>query len=326
MDETSSARWRSGALWQRLSRRGFLALAGAGALALGANHRRPALSRVRAPGNAPIYREFSGGNLSGWRVSLGDGIYTAPGEAPVTLEDIETRHDSTSSEVRANVHKRRIMAHNITYRRERDEMALNYTHIFTCAFRLPYMPSVANTDENGQTMDAGVFVWDGLDTLMDWGMAFQWGLNPRERFGEVRISVEGVQGVAGEAWEPVGYFAPDTEWHTFEIMVDYPREITTLRIDEQHFPSNFVGIFKRWPVAISAGVQVETISIYPGTTLDGALHRVEFKDWLWQWVDLEHRQYYLPAIFNNAGGAKEHKVYLPFVSAAEIEEGEGTTP
>lgn len=155
-------------------------------------------------------------------------------------------------------------------------------------------------------------------------MAFQWGLNPRERFGEIRIN-------AG-VWEPVGFFPPDTEWHTLEIIVDYPTLLETpewspsFRIDNTHFPSHFVGIFKRWPIAISASVQVEAISIYPGTTMNGALHRVEFKDWLWQWVDLEHKQYYLPAIFNNAGGAEEHKVYLPFVSVAQSEEGEGTTP
>lgn len=278
------------------------------AMAAGTNRGLAQQNGRQFAGDGTVYREFSGSDLNGWRIALGDGIYTAPGEAPVSIEDIQTHHAGALSELRANIHKRRVMAHNITYRRERDDLALNYAHIFTCAFRLPYMPSIDNIDENGQTMDAGVFVWDGVNTMLDWGMAFQWGLNPRERFGEIRISVEGVNAAA---WEPVGYFQPDTEWHTFEILVDYPTlmerpELSpSFRIDDTYFPSHFVGIFKRWPVAISAGVQVEAISIYPGTTLNGALHRVEFKDWNWRWVDLEQQQTYLPVILNNAGDAEE---------------------
>ena len=314
------------------SRRGFLALAGAGMMAMATGSGRGLAHRdsILLPHDGPVYREFSGSDLAGWRVTLGDGIYAAPGEAPVSIEDIQTQHDGALSEVRANIRRRRIMAHNITYRRERDDLALEYAHSFTCAFRLPYMPSVDNVDENGQTMDAGLFVWDGVNTMTDWGMAFQWGLNPRERFGEIRVSVEGVNAAA---WEPVGYFQPDTEWHTFEMVVDYPTLLQnpelspTLRIDETYFPSHFVGIFKRWPVAISAGIQVEAISIYPGTTMDGALHRVEFKDWRWRWVDLEQRQYYLPMILNNAGATEEQKVYLPLASSAQTaEEGDSTTP
>lgn len=318
------------------SRRGFLALAGAGMMGMALNAGRGLAQfgsaqpgSIPPPGNGPIYRELSGSDLAGWRVTVGDGIYTAPGEPPVSIEDIETQHNGDLSEVRANIRKRRIMAHNITYRRERDDLALDYAHIFTCSFRLPYMPSIDNTDENGQTMDAGLFVWDGMGTMMDWGMAFQWGLNPRERFGEIRVNIEGV---SAAAWEPVGYFAPDTEWHTFEIMVDYPTlmenpELSpTLRIDDTYFPGHFVGIFKRWPAAISAGLQLEAISMYPGTTLNGTLHRVEFKDWRWQWIDLETKQVYLPIIASNAGGGEEHKVYLPYVSATETEEGEETTP
>jgi hypothetical protein len=313
------------------SRRSFLALAGAGmmGMAFSSGLGLTQGDGDQLPNDGSIYREFGGSDLTGWRITVGDGIYAAPGEPPVSVEDIETRHDGNLSEVRANIRRRRIMAHNITYLRERDALALEYTHIYTCAFRLPYMPSVENTDENAQTMDAGLFVWDGINTMMDWGMAFQWGLNPRERFGEIRVNIEGV---TAAAWEPVGYFAPDTEWHRFEIIVDYPTLMEhptvrpTLRIDDTYFPSNFVGIYKRWPAAISAGLQVEAISIYPGTTMNGALHRVEFKDWSWQWVDMEHQQTYLPSILNNAGGSEGYKNYLPYVSAAETESAEGAAP
>jgi len=317
------------------SRRDFLAMTGAGmmGMALNPRHGLAQLGSSQLSGNGVIHREFSGSELDGWRVALGDGIFAAPGEAPVSIEDIETRHAGTLSELRANIRQRRIMAHNITYRRERDDRAFDFTHSFTCAFRLPYMPSVDNIDENGQTMDAGLFIWDGVNTMMDWGMAFQWGLNPHERFGEIRVTVEGANAAA---WEPVGYFAPDTEWHDFEIVVDYPTLVEnpaaspTLRIDDTYFPSYFVGIFKRWPAAISAGIQVEAISIYPGTTMNGARHRVEFKNWQWRWVAPEDRRYYLPLIWNHADGDEEHneehKERQPHGASAGTEGAEGATP
>lgn len=142
------------------SRRKFLALVGAGMVAMAAGSGR-GLAQYRdrqAPHDGPVYREFSSSDLPGWRVTLGDGIYAAPGEAPVSIEDIQTQHDGTLSELHANIRRRRVMAHNITHRRERDDLALDCDHIFTCAFRLSYMSSVDNVDENGQTMDAGVCV------------------------------------------------------------------------------------------------------------------------------------------------------------------------
>jgi len=256
-----------------------------------------------------IYREFSGVNMAGWRVSLGDGNYAAPGQDPVSLQDIETRHDEGLSEVRANIRQREIMAHNITYRRERDEHALDYTHLFRCEFRLPYLPSVSNIEENAQTLEAGLFVWDGLTTMLDCGMAFQWGLNPYERFGEVRSSIEGV---SAAAWEPVGYLEPDMEWHTFTMMVNYPNQTTLLQIDDITYTSYFVGFPKRWPAAISAGIQVEAISIYPRGVVHGALHRVEYRNWLWQWMTLEEHQLYLPGVMHEYSAGSN--VYLPFVS------------
>lgn len=270
----------------------------------------------RAVENA-IYREFNGVNMAGWKVSLGDGNYAAPGQDPVSVQDIETLHNETLSEVRANIRRRDIMAHNITYRRERDDSALDYTHLFTCEFRLPYLPSVSNTQENAQTLEAGLFVWDGVTTKLDCGMAFQWGLNPYERFGELRSSIEGV---SAAAWEPVGYLEPDTEWHTFTMMVDYPSQSTLLQIDGVTYTSYFVAYPKRWPAAISAGIQVEAISIYPHGVVHGALHRVEYSNWLWQWMTLEEHHLYLPSVMHEYSGGSN--VYLPFVTAAAPAETE----
>ena len=280
----------------RGDRRAFLTWAGAGlTTALLGNACRATVQAVPGARDGVIYRDLSGATMAGWKLALGDGIYALPGEAAVSLLDIETRHDETVSEVRANIQKRQIMAHNITYRRERDDRALDFVHIFTGEFRLPYLPSIENVDENAQTVEAGLFVWDGLETRLDYGAAFQWGLNPYNegQFGEVRASMEGV---SAAAWEPVGWLEPDLNWHTFTLAVDYPNERTLLQLDGVTFTSYFVGFAKQWPAAISAGVQVEAISIYPGDATHGALHRVEFRNWRWQWIASTESKLYLPLV------------------------------
>jgi hypothetical protein len=296
------------------SRREFLVWAGAGltTVMLGASRNMPVQATPRNVEDA-IYREFSGANMVGWNVIFGDGNYAPPGESPVSMLDIETRHDATLSEVRANIRQRNIMAHNITYRRVKDaqaQQALDFVHSFTCDFRLPYLPAVENTEENAQTLEAGLFVWDGVSTKLDYGMAFQWGLNPYERFGEVRSSIEGV---TASTWEPVGYLAPDTEWHTFTMIVDYPNQTTLLKIDDVTYTSYFVGFAKQWPAVISAGIQVEAISIFPRGTVHGALHRVEYRNWRWQWMTLQEHQLYLPSVINDYRAG--YNTYLPFVTA-----------
>lgn len=310
MDITATQVATAAQLW-RGNRRDFLAWAGAGltTMLLGGSRNMVVWAASDTTQNA-IYREFSGVNMAGWKVSLGDGNYAAPGQDPVSMQDIETLHNEGASEVRANIRMRDIMAHNITYRRERDDRALEYTHLFSCEFRLPYLPSVANTEENAQTLEAGLFVWDGLLSRLDCGMAFQWGLNPYERFGEVRSSIEGV---SAAAWEPVGYLEPDTEWHTFTMMVNYPTQTTLLQIDDVTYTSYFVSYPKRWPAAVSAGIQVEAISIYPRGVVHGALHRVEYRNWLWQWLILEEHQLYLPSVMHEYRAGSN--VYLPFVTA-----------
>jgi hypothetical protein len=66
------------------------------------------------------------------------------------------------------------MAHNITYTSITDPNPYNYVHTCSVSFRLPYFPvmdSAATLD--GQTVEGGIFVWDGPHTRFDHGMAFQ---------------------------------------------------------------------------------------------------------------------------------------------------------
>jgi len=97
----------------KVTRRDFLKACSA----IGLSFTAPGLS------NRLSTREYQGTNFTGWDIVVGDGIYAAPGEPPVSLNDIQTIHYSTYSELRANVQRRRIMAHNITFKRIIDEFA-----------------------------------------------------------------------------------------------------------------------------------------------------------------------------------------------------------
>ena len=225
---------------------------------------------------------------------VGDGVYTAPGEPPITQNDIATIHYGTYSELQANILKRRIMAHNITYRRITESTALDFVHTFECKFVLPYLPSTGNTTLNAQTIEGGLFIWDGRTTRLDYGLGFQWGLNPWDRLGELRCWTD----IGGGQWRPVGYLAPDLSWHTLKIVFDFRRQTTALLIDEKHYPSRFTGTSKpaEWGTEIAAGVQIEIISVYPGELGNGAMHKAHFKDWLWLWEPSNSCRVFAPLI------------------------------
>src|SRR3990172_6962638 len=56
-----------------------------------------------------LERDYQGSDLEGWEVVVGDGIYNAPGEAPVNADDIESENYGGYSEIRANIQTRRVM-------------------------------------------------------------------------------------------------------------------------------------------------------------------------------------------------------------------------
>jgi hypothetical protein len=230
----------------------------------------------------PYVRQYEGANLTNWEVVVGDGIYHQPDEAPVNQSDVETLHFSTHSEVRANLTQRGIMAHNITFKRFVDEKAFDYIHTCSYSFRLPYLPATANVGTNAQTMEVAFFIWDGAGTRLDYGMAIQWILNPWvSDFGAIRCWSD----AHGGEWNPVGYLAPDTQWHDVELTFDYRRQTTSLKLDGTHVPCRFTAIPKdsSWGSEIAARFCAEIVSLHPGESNPGALHRVEFKNWRWTW-------------------------------------------
>lgn len=230
---------------------------------------RPASSRLR------------GKTLEGWSVVVGDGVYAAPGEPPVSLDDIATMHMRQSSLVQANIQRRRVMAHNITFLRVVDERTLHTEHECRYMFRLPFTPSV-DSDMNGETVEGGLFVWDGANTRLDYGLAFQWVINPwSPAFGELRVW----SGENGGVWVPIGSLLPDTRWHRVRYWLDVPAGVARLRIDNRMFELPVAATPKdaSWGTEIAARLQFEVISLYPGETGTGAMHAVEVKNWHWKW-------------------------------------------
>lgn len=222
---------------------------------------------------------ISGTDLAGWEVELGDGVYAPDGVAPVTAGDIATVHAGTHSELIINTSQRRIMAHNITFRRLFDDEALAAVHLCGFEFRLPYLPSTTNTVDNAQTIEGGLFVWDGTQTRLDYGGAFQWSLNPwSDTFGDLMCW----SGHVTNEWVSVGTLPPDTNWHRVRMEIDYRTRRSLLAIDSNQFLFAFTATPRpTWDSNTAARFQVEAISAFPGET--GFVHRVEIRNWHWSW-------------------------------------------
>jgi hypothetical protein len=212
-----------------------------------------------------------GPSLAGWKTELGDARYARSGERPVDSDDIQTAHYPSYSELCANIKRRIIMAHNITFYRIIDTTALQTVHTCGYKFSLPDRPRKdTNAGKNGETVEGGIFVWDGGKTQLDYGMAFQWVINPwSEQYGDLNAW-------NGTKWLPVGHLnpeAPATTWHEVKMKIDYPRQTTALYIDGQQYMSYFAIEQKEWiDPQIAARLQAEVVSIYPETSGLRATH------------------------------------------------------
>ncbi|MDZ8120496.1 hypothetical protein [Pontiella agarivorans] len=220
----------------------------------------------------------SGVNLAGWTTALGDGIYAPDGVSAVTTNDIETTHFAEYSELEANGSQRRIMAHHILLNRIYDDTAANFVHDCGYSFRLPYLPATTNPVLNAQTLEGGLFIWNGEEQL-DYGGAFQWILNPwTDEFGDVQVWT----GFGTNEWVTVGFLEPDTDWHDVRMQIDFQTQRASLSIDGNLFPFVFTATPKKgWDPESAARLQVEIVSTYPGAS--GFVHRAQVKDWFWNW-------------------------------------------
>jgi len=226
---------------------------------------------------------MQGADLFGWETALGDGLWSAPGQAGVDMADIATDHRTTHSELRANVSQRGVMAHNITFRRDINPMHLSTIHATSYDFAMPYLPSPSAWPDNAQTLEGGFFVWDGATSRKDYGIAFQWILNPwMSSFGEIRTWT----GTNGGEWATSGHLAPDTNWHTAEFIVDVVAETTALVIDDVTLPVALAATEKpsSWGTEVAARLQTEAISLWPGSNPNPPSHRAQFRNWSWSCI------------------------------------------
>lgn len=238
---------------------------------------------------------YQGNDLAGWQTSLGDGLFAAQGQAPASQDDIETVHLGTHSELRANTRQRGIMAHNITYNRQSHPDALNYVHFCEFSFRLPYIPITSDWNLNAQTLEMSFFIWDGVSSRSDYGLALQWILNPwMSSYGALRAWINdpaSAQPIGG--WKNVGYLPVDMNWHTVKMVFDYHYQTTAMSLDDAHFLSSFTATPKptTWSNEIVARLCAEIISIFPGSNSNAPLHIAEVRDWNWNWLPrAEHNE------------------------------------
>jgi hypothetical protein len=237
-----------------------------------------------------VVKEFSGNNLEGWNTVVGDGLYAAPGEAEVNLNAIEVNHYTDASVLKANVQRRVIMAHNITYKPISDAEITNYIHEVGYEFRLPYLPSTSNPDQVGQTLEGGFFIWDGADTRLDYGAAFQWIVNPWSGdYGKIytwRANASGMR-----SWQPVGYLEPDTNWHRLDIRLDTRNKNATLTIDNTVVVNDAAFAEEVKPDFdddVTGRLQAEIISVEPRPKNEiRRYHSGEFRNWYWRWLGQE---------------------------------------
>ncbi len=226
---------------------------------------------------------YGGEDLAGWDLAMGDGIYAAAGQDPVSMADIETIHYGTHSELKANIQQRGIMAHNISFQKFVDDAAFDYIHKGGFEFRLPYVPTTSGSSYNAQTFEGGLFIWDGKNTRLDYGLAFQWVLNPwMSSFGEIWCWSD----ENGGQWTYAGHLTPDTNWHNVKFVLDYQNQTTALTIDDVSYLSKFTRTPKpdSWAPETAGRLQAEIISIWPGSQATTApMHLAEVRRWFWNW-------------------------------------------
>lgn len=174
------------------------------------------------------------------------------------------------------------MAHNITFDRFTAPDGMQRTHRASTLFRIPEVPTDASWHYNSQTLEIGIFVWDGVETRADYGMAMQWVLNPWiDEFGQIRAWSMTDD---GPEWLAIDYLEPDTEWHRFDC-VYRPGGAAVLRLDggapvaigETRTPKH-----PSWGATVDARFQMEIVSVWPGVNPSVPAHTAEFRDWSWK--------------------------------------------
>jgi hypothetical protein len=296
-----------------MNRRVMLSVMATAALAGAVGRAKPVSARVSAQSTTGrrTVQGFAGPNLENWHTSLGDALFPA-GE--VVFDDIHTEHvagadaHAPCSLLCANVDRRPVMAHNITYLRRRHEDLLDRAHHCGYEFRIPYeLVADAAAELSAETFEGGFFVWDGsalrqgATEPLDYGIAFQIILNPwLEEPHADGAQVSGPDSCAmaeitadckmgeirrwtGSGWESTGEFMTvDTELHRVEMVVDFLTNTGMIKIDDIRIDAVITETPKvGWGRETDARLQVETVSKYPGCEEVRAMSQVEVSNWFW---------------------------------------------
>ncbi|WP_010136550.1 hypothetical protein [Ochrovirga pacifica] len=222
---------------------------------------------------------YDGLDFTGWDVVVGDANYVMNNEAPITINDIETEHQDSLSVLSANVSNRYIMTHNITYKKIVSDSLVLMKHKASYKFKIPYTVSTQNTTNNGQTVEGGLFVWDGSDTQLDYGLAFQWIVNPWvPEFGEVHYW-------DGAYWQYLTTLPVDTLYHSIVFELNFRSYQAFITIDGVLYTQNVISTTPKqgWGNTVDGRLQAEVISIYPSEYAESIpVQEVYFKDWEWE--------------------------------------------
>jgi hypothetical protein len=79
---------------------------------------------------------------------------------------------------------------------------------------------------------------------------------------------------------------PDNEWHRFEARVDHNRNNASLWIDGEIISAAYTRRTKpdSWGTETAARLQVEAISLDPGSAMAAPMQTVDVRNWTWDLV------------------------------------------
>jgi len=162
-------------------------------------------------------RIYQGRDLSGWEITVGDSVWVPPGHESVSLRDIETINYGDYSELKANIRRLPIMAHNITYFKVFNEKSIfDHMHIASYKFRHPFLPVATEQEFNTQILGGGFSQWYGPKKT-GYDIGFGWGMNPWDPTYLIDVW-------EGQGSKIVGKMEPDTNRHTVIFFMNQKHE------------------------------------------------------------------------------------------------------
>ena len=222
---------------------------------------------------------FSGEDFSDWNITLGDARYVSSGESDINNDDIETLNFGDQSVLYANIKERSVMSHNITYKKLVSSQMFDVFHKASYQFKIPYQIRTRSVNYIGQTVEGGLFVSNGRESMLDFGLAFQWIINPWDsNFGVLQYWT-------GNSWKYLDKLSVDTQYHDVEFELHVRKEEAYMTIDKKRYSLNLFSYTEKsgFGNTMDARLQAEIVSIFPNQVSKPIpSHQVAFKNWNWK--------------------------------------------